>query len=209
MAKQINHFYEFGSVRLDATSRLLYKDDKQLSLQPKVIETLLVLVKNARTVVDKDTLISAVWQNVIIEEGGLRRNISLLRKALGEEGRFIETLPKRGYRFTGDVKENWEEGPVYAAEDATAEFVLERRANLRITHEEETTDSSGPRFKPFSRGRFSAGLLTLSVASIVLLVAVFGFWRPNLDIHETRLRCFAHLRGRSFFGHCRLRDAFQ
>ena len=87
MAKQINHFYEFGSVRLDATNRLLYKNGEQLSIQPRVIETLLVLVKNAHAVVDKETLLDAVWPDVIVEEGGLKRNISLLRKALGEEGR--------------------------------------------------------------------------------------------------------------------------
>jgi DNA-binding winged helix-turn-helix (wHTH) protein len=88
MAKQINHFYEFGSIRLDATNRLLYKDSQQLPLQPRVVETLLVLVKNAHAVVGKERILDEVWPDVDIEEGGLRRNVSLLRKALGEEGRF-------------------------------------------------------------------------------------------------------------------------
>ncbi|HET8676695.1 MAG TPA: winged helix-turn-helix domain-containing protein [Blastocatellia bacterium] len=137
MAKQINHFYEFGSVRLDATNRLLYKNGEQLSIQPRVIETLLVLVKNAHAVVDKETLLDAVWPDVIVEEGGLKRNISLLRKALGEEGRFIETLSKRGYRFTAEVKQSWEETPFNGTEQAGGEVLLERRASLRITHERE------------------------------------------------------------------------
>ena len=143
MSKQINHFFEFGSVKLDATNRLLYKNGDQLPLQPRLIETLLVLVKNANTVVDKDTLLNVVWQDVIVEEGGLKRNISLLRKALGAEGQFIETLPKRGYRFAGEVKENWEESNFYGPEDLKADLVLQRRANLRITHEEEEIEDSG------------------------------------------------------------------
>jgi DNA-binding winged helix-turn-helix (wHTH) protein/TolB-like protein/Flp pilus assembly protein TadD len=142
MAKQINHFYEFGSVRLDATNRLLYKGDTQLALQPRVIETLLVLVKNARAVVDKETLLQTVWPDVVVEEGGLKRNISILRKALGEEGELIETLPKRGYRFKAEVKEDWEESPFYVGGETNPEIVLQRRANLRITHEEEVSDSS-------------------------------------------------------------------
>lgn len=144
MAKQINHFYEFGSVRLDATNRLLYKNGEQLAVQPRAVETLLVLVKNARAVVDKETLLDAVWQDVVVEEGALKRNISLLRKALGEDGQFIQTLPKRGYRFAAEVTERWEEIPAYTVEDATSELLLERRANLRITHDEEITDASDP-----------------------------------------------------------------
>jgi len=138
MKKQINQFYEFGSIRLDATNRLIYRDGVSLAAQPRVVETLLVLVKNANQIVDKDTLLHAVWRDAAVEEGGLKRNISLLRKALGDEGRLIETLPKRGYRFTAEIKESWEEAPFYEIE----EVILQRRASLKITHEEEITDSS-------------------------------------------------------------------
>ena len=141
MKKQINQFYEFGSIRLDATNRLIYRDGASLGVQPRVVETLLVLVKNANQVVDKDTLLDAVWRDAAVEEGGLKRNISLLRKALGEEGRFIETLPKRGYRFTAEVKESWDESPFYEI-DEVAEVILQRRATLKITHEEEITDTN-------------------------------------------------------------------
>ena len=138
MKKQINQFYEFGSIRLDATNRLIYRAGVPLGVQPRVVETLLVLVKNANQIVDKDTLMDAVWRDAAVEEGGLKRNISLLRKALGDEGRLIETLPKRGYRFTAEVKESWEEAPFYEIE----EVILQRRASLKITHEEEITDAS-------------------------------------------------------------------
>ena len=143
MKKQINQFYEFGSIRLDATNRLVYRDGVSLGVQPRVVETLLVLVKNANQIVDKDTLLDAVWRDAAVEEGGLKRNISLLRKALGDEARFIETLPKRGYRFSAEVKERWEEAPFYEIEEV-AEVVLQRRATLKISHEEEITDETEP-----------------------------------------------------------------
>ena len=143
MKKQINQFYEFGSIRLDATNRLVYRDGVSLGVQPRVVETLLVLVKNANQIVDKDTLLDAVWRDAAVEEGGLKRNISLLRKALGDEARFIETLPKRGYRFSAEVKEIWEEAPFYEIEEV-AEVVLQRRATLKISHEEEITDETEP-----------------------------------------------------------------
>jgi TolB-like protein/DNA-binding winged helix-turn-helix (wHTH) protein/Tfp pilus assembly protein PilF len=191
MAKQINHFYEFGSVRLDATNRLLYKDGEQLPVQPRVIETLLVLVKNAHAIVDKETILAAVWPDVVVEEGGLKRNISLLRKALGEEGRLIETLPKRGYRFAADVKEDWEEIPAYTVGSATSEMVVERRASLRIMHEEEISDSSDsqahipadekrPRPEPPHQRRVLSATrrhaLTVSAAVVAALLAGLGFW---------------------------------
>ena len=79
MKTQLNQFYEFGSIRLDATNRLVYRDGVSLGVQPRVVETLLVLVKNANQIVDKDTLLDAVWRDAAVEEGGLKRNISLLR----------------------------------------------------------------------------------------------------------------------------------
>ncbi|HSE37306.1 MAG TPA: winged helix-turn-helix domain-containing protein, partial [Blastocatellia bacterium] len=184
MAKQINHFYEFGSVKLDATNRLLYKDGREIPLQPRVIETLMVLVKNAQTVVDKDTLLEAVWQDVVVEEGGLKRNISLLRKALGEEGQFIETLPKRGYRFTAEVKENWEESDFYGPGDLAADLVVQRRANLRITHEEQIDDSSdshpgGSSETRLSREKTFSRLLVPVTAVILLLAALGVLWMAN------------------------------
>ena len=77
-----------------------------MPLAPKVAETLRVLLERHGTVVEKAELMRAVWPDTTVEEIGLARNISQLRKALGDEseaGRYIETLPKRGYRFVGDV----------------------------------------------------------------------------------------------------------
>jgi DNA-binding winged helix-turn-helix (wHTH) protein/TolB-like protein/Tfp pilus assembly protein PilF len=197
MAKQINHFYEFGSVRLDATNRLLYRNETQLSLQPRVIETLLVLVKHANAVVDKETLLAAVWPDVVVEEGGLKRNISILRKTLGAEGEFIETLPKRGYRFKAEVKEDWEESPFYVTGEASPEIVVQRRANLRITHEEEEVSDSGdahPATEVLPKAAVSQAhsvwqsrVLPLAAATLIALVAGLGFWWATTKIDAAKL----------------------
>ncbi|HEV2492790.1 MAG TPA: winged helix-turn-helix domain-containing protein [Terriglobia bacterium] len=108
MSHKIKHLYEFGAYCLDATDRLLLLDGKVVPLTPKAVETLLLLVQNAGRLVSKDELIRAVWPDTFVEEGGLTRNISVLRKALGDSDnglRFIDTIPKRGYRFVAEVKE--------------------------------------------------------------------------------------------------------
>lgn len=181
MKKQINQFYEFGSIRLDATNRLVYRDGLSLGVQPRVVETLLVLVKNANQIVDKDTLLDAVWRDVAVEEGGVKRNISLLRKALGDEGRWIETLPKRGYRFTAEVKESWEESPFYEI-DEMAELILNRRATLKITHEEEITDTSvaAPSVVTAAVPRNQRWVYSLGLPAIaVAVLAGFYFFRGS------------------------------
>lgn len=98
--------YRFGPFRYDSGQRLLFRGDERVPLVPKVAETLQVLLEHHGRVVDKAELMKAVWPDATVEEIGLARNISLLRKALGDEGdagRYIETLPKRGYRFVGEL----------------------------------------------------------------------------------------------------------
>ena len=100
-------FYVFGPFHLDATGRLLLRGDEPVPLPPKAIDTLLVLVENAGTVVSKEHLLKQVWQDAFVEDGSLTRAISVLRKALGdgEDGQeFIATISRRGYRFTAPVK---------------------------------------------------------------------------------------------------------
>lgn len=100
--------YEFGPFVLDASKRLLLRNGDPVPLAPKVLETLLALVEHRREVISKEQLLSRVWGDTVVEEGGLARNISLLRKTLGEkpdEHRYIVTVPARGYRFVADVRE--------------------------------------------------------------------------------------------------------
>jgi DNA-binding winged helix-turn-helix (wHTH) protein/TolB-like protein/Tfp pilus assembly protein PilF len=100
--------YAFGPFVLDGTERLLLRGDEVVALTPKVLETLFVLVENRGRVLTKNVLMEALWRDTFVEESSLVQNISLLRKALGNghsDQVYIETIPKRGYRFVAEVRE--------------------------------------------------------------------------------------------------------
>lgn len=108
MTKTEKHLYEFGPYRIDTVERLLLRDGETIPLTPKAADTLLALVANPSRVLDKDELMRIVWPDTFVEEGALARNISALRKALGDDiegSQYIETIPKRGYRFVAPVKD--------------------------------------------------------------------------------------------------------
>ncbi|HXD29948.1 MAG TPA: alpha/beta fold hydrolase [Pyrinomonadaceae bacterium] len=107
MPKQTGEFYEFGPFRLDKVEQFLLRGNEVVPLTPKLYEILLVLVQNSGRLQPKDELMKSVWPDSHVEEGNLTRNISTLRKLLGEgsdDSKYIETVPKRGYRFVADVK---------------------------------------------------------------------------------------------------------
>ena len=94
--------YEFGAFRLDVAERILWRGKEVLVLPPKVFDTLRMLVEKEGRVVSKSELMEAIWADAFVEESNLSQNIYLLRRTLGvnEQGRqFIETVPRRGYRF--------------------------------------------------------------------------------------------------------------
>ena len=92
--------YTFGPFHYDPEQRLLFRQDEVVPLVPKAIDTLHVLLERRGRVVEKADLMKLVWPDTTVEDVGLARNISLLRKALDDEaGQYIETLPRRGYRF--------------------------------------------------------------------------------------------------------------
>ncbi len=95
--------YHFGRFRLDADAHLLFRDASRIALTPKAVDVLLTLVENRGTAVAREELFLKVWSDAAVEDGTLSSHISLLRKTLGAP--FIETIPKRGYRFVGAVEE--------------------------------------------------------------------------------------------------------
>lgn len=98
-------FFEFGAFRLDASERLLLHEGETVSLTPKAFDMLVTLVENSGHLVEKSELMRKLWPDSFVEEGSLAQNVSLLRKALGESEsrKFIETVPRRGYRFVAAV----------------------------------------------------------------------------------------------------------
>ena len=110
MGQQESHSYEFGRFRLKTAERVLLREGEPVPLTPKVFDILITLVEKGGEVVGKDDLMKRVWPSTFVEEGNLTQNVSLLRKALGESAggvQFIETVPRRGYRFVGKVSESW------------------------------------------------------------------------------------------------------
>ncbi len=99
---------EFGPFRLDPRVRVLLRDGNVVTLTPKVVDTLVALLERRGEVVSKEDLMKVVWPDTFVEEGSLAQNLSVLRKALadgGGESEYIETIPKRGYRFVAPVRE--------------------------------------------------------------------------------------------------------
>ena len=129
MSLEIKDFYDFDSFRVDTRERVLLRDGQMVQLTPKAFETLLVLIENNNHVIEKDELMKRIWPDTFVEEANLAVNISLLRKTLGERpggGQYIETVPRRGYRFVGNVTQKWDEpATVIVRERTVARVVIE------------------------------------------------------------------------------------
>jgi TolB-like protein/DNA-binding winged helix-turn-helix (wHTH) protein/Tfp pilus assembly protein PilF len=115
-------FYEFGPFRLDPNRHRLFRDDEVVALSPKAIHTLLLLVENRGKLLERETLMDALWPHVIVEDANLTVAVSQLRKALNQNGdnaEFIETIPRVGYRFVANVCEVIEEPAPLILEEPT------------------------------------------------------------------------------------------
>jgi TolB-like protein/DNA-binding winged helix-turn-helix (wHTH) protein len=108
MSSAVKHLYEFGPYQLDPSEHLLRRDHERLDLPPRVFDTLVVFVESEGRLLEKDQLMDRIWPDAEVEESNLTQAIHLLRKTLqdGENGhRYIETVPKRGYRFVAPVRD--------------------------------------------------------------------------------------------------------
>src|SRR4030095_9048397 len=102
LSKRTDAVYEFGPFRLEVKEHRLVREGRSIPLTGKAFETLRVLLERHGTLVSKRDLMNAVWPDTAVEENNLVRNISALRKALGEKAtarQYIETVPRVGYRF--------------------------------------------------------------------------------------------------------------
>ncbi len=106
MNRQTKPVYQFGEFHLDTNRFVLLRRGQPVPLTPKLFDVLLVLVESSGNLVLKEELLERVWKDSFVEEGNLNRHISSLRKALRESSvkpRFIETVPRRGFRFKAAV----------------------------------------------------------------------------------------------------------
>ena len=108
MVSQAPRIYEFGPFRLIPEERQLLRDNQPVPLTPKSFDLLVVLVENSGHLIEKNELLKRIWPDSFVEEANLSVNMSALRRVLGEgpnEHQYVETVPRRGYRFVADVKD--------------------------------------------------------------------------------------------------------
>ena len=106
MPESSHLIYEFGEFQLEPHERRLMHDGKPVPLTPKAFDTLVMLVERAGHLVEKEELISALWPDSFVEEANVAQHVWTIRKTLGEAdhgGPFIETVPKKGFRFVAPV----------------------------------------------------------------------------------------------------------
>jgi DNA-binding winged helix-turn-helix (wHTH) protein/TolB-like protein/Flp pilus assembly protein TadD len=163
--------YAFGSFILDSTQRLLLRDSEVVALPPKVLETLFILVENHGRILSKNELMDALWPDTFVEESSLSQNISLLRKALGKsecDPVFIETIPKRGYRFVAAVSETT---PDTLDPDSTTCLTSD------LNESPSTAEHLSAGFQEFTRvARWQSWPALLAVFCIVAASAGLFFW---------------------------------
>lgn len=135
-------FYDFGSFRIDAANRLLLQGGEVVSLQPKTFDILLLLVENRGRVLDKEELLSRAWPDTVVEESNLTQNIYVLRRIFSADAdgqKYIETLPRRGYRFIAPVREGAE--PLTDAEAPAVQAAARDQSNLPSTPQADRTEA--------------------------------------------------------------------
>ena len=174
-----NRVFCFADFSLQAEEHLLTRNGERISLTPRAFALLVTLVENAGHLLEKERLINEVWADSIVEEGNLNQTISKLRKALGEkrdDNRFIETVPRVGYRFIAPVEvvngtERRTNGHAGKLESPVQEngFLHEREKNGSKVYE-------GPKKADKDQKR---GWLFFGLAIGLLLISLIGLyvWR--------------------------------
>jgi adenylate cyclase len=131
--------YRFGPFELDGAEYRLLRNGVEVPLQLKAFETLCILVERAGRLLTKDDLLRQLWPGTIVEENNLNKNISMLRKALGDcpDGlSYIETVPRVGYRFAAQVEQVSAAGPtlVMTHEPPPSPPALPRRKSVAVLY---------------------------------------------------------------------------
>lgn len=177
--KGIKQFYEFGPFRLDASDRLLLRDGKLVPLKPKVIDTLLLLVENSGRVVAKDELLGALWPDSFVEESNLTQNIYALRKALGAgQPPFIETIPRRGYRFAAAVKKLTDAAASSSTDGPAGGAAVPTENTWEGSEQDPSTDGPAPAGRDGYR-RLNSRLLYVSALLLLSAAALVYVWRSG------------------------------
>jgi DNA-binding winged helix-turn-helix (wHTH) protein/TolB-like protein/Tfp pilus assembly protein PilF len=190
------HSYGFKSFRLDVEERRLFHDGVPVALEPKVFDFLAALVERHGHLVEKEELLQRVWADTFVEEANITRTVYTLRKILGEERggeKFIETVPKKGYRFVAEVKEiseliaekneNGKTGLTGSNEDFPETVVAEKNSENKLQIPRTVIDKplAPPAVNPKHQKHFILlAIVFLSAAALTLLLSL-NFWSSFSD----------------------------
>ena len=201
MDVQRNRFYEFGPFRMDIRERLLLRNGEPVPLPPKVYDMLLALVENSGHVIEKEELMKAVWPDTFVEESNLTVNVSALRKALGEgasEHQYIETVPRRGYRFVSTVTpvKNESSDPS-AKRRRNSDAIIEEKRKVEAGNERPGDDkgvSQPTRVSAPLPRRQSLSLRIVAVSALLTLLSVTAYYTSTKRVeHGFKVRSVAVL----------------
>lgn len=169
MSHKINNLYEFGDFRFDAETNTLWRMGELVSLSPKALELLRVIVEREGEIISKQAIFETVWQGTFVEEGVLTQNIYTLRKTLGTDAagnQIIENIARRGYRLNVPVKSS----------PKTSEEHDREVLSVILTEQEildEVSAKTTAARKPFYRRKAFA--FTASILLGIVLGAAFGY----------------------------------
>src|SRR5688500_8568374 len=131
--------YRFGPFRLDTAAYQLTKGDHALDVPPKVIDLLALLISQPAALVTKDAILAKLWPDVAVTDNAITQVVSELRQALGDDSAaptYVQTVPRRGYRFIADVQQIG--APVAAAPAKAAEG--KRRRTIAVSDFQNVND---------------------------------------------------------------------
>jgi DNA-binding winged helix-turn-helix (wHTH) protein/TolB-like protein/Tfp pilus assembly protein PilF len=181
-----SQIYEFGGFRLNTANRVLLRNaDEIIPLTPKIFDTLLYLVRNNGKVIGKDELMHEIWTDTIVEENNLNKNISVLRRVLGEkpgEHRFIVTIPGQGYKFVADVREKSEADSGLTGEVPSEVRISDERIQIEDQTETGNLKSEINKDRKTKPGRRKNRLwlaAAFGMFGVGLILLGFYDWRKN------------------------------
>ena len=207
MGKETNSLYKFDEFCVDGEESVLTLNGEIIPLAPKVFDTLFAIIKRQGSIISKEELMDEVWADSFVEEGNLTQNIYTLRQVFGKDNNFIETIPRRGYRFSADLRVIEAEGSENLVSEGKRDvgaFQTSRTDNIAIakststkTNREEVFEINKERHdeaKPQTTriANSSRSLIKTKGLFIVLVIGVLtlsgvGFWlwsEANSASHE-------------------------
>lgn len=146
--------YEFDGFTLDVRNAQLRRGTAPVPMPPKTFDLLVVLVRRAGELVETDALMREVWPHAFIEEANISRHVWMVRRALGHD-RYVETVPKRGYRFTA------------AVQVAVPQAVIAHGTNTRPMTSEDTIVVRSSRWRIWAGAAAGVAVVAVTVWAVV------------------------------------------